>query len=48
MIPAIQKNCSTSLLYDNEKQRVIDDLNSWSINSFIDKDGKISKKSVNK
>ena len=48
MIPAIQKNCSTSLLYDNEKQRVIDDLNSWSINAFIDKDGKISKKSVNK
>ena len=48
MIPAIQKNCSTSLLYDNEKQRVIDDLNSWSINTFIDKDGKISKKSVNK
>ena len=48
MIPAIQKNCSTSLLYDNEKQRVIDDLNSWSINVFIDKDGKISKKSVNK
>ena len=48
MIPAIQKNCSTSLLYDNEKQRVIDDLNSWSINVFIDKDGKISKKSVNR
>ena len=44
IIPALQSNCYTKLLYDDEKQRVINDLNSWSINTFIDNNGKISVK----
>lgn len=43
MIPAIQKDCKTSLLSGNEKQKVIDDINSWSINTHISNDGKINK-----
>lgn len=42
MIPAIQKDCKTSLLSGKEKQKVIDDINSWSINAHISSDGKIN------
>lgn len=44
MIPAIQKDCKTSLLNGSEKQRVIDDINSWSINAFINSNGEILSK----
>ena len=40
-IPALEKNEYTGLLKDEEKQRVINDLNSWSINTIIDSEGKI-------
>ena len=41
MIPAIQKNTKTSLLEGVDRLRVINDINSWSINAKIDEDGKI-------
>jgi poly-gamma-glutamate synthesis protein (capsule biosynthesis protein) len=41
MIPAIQKNKYTDLLYDDQKQRLINDFNSWSINARMDEDGMI-------
>ena len=44
MIPALQKNEYTSLLTGKEKQRVINDLNSWSRHAKIDKEGYILKK----
>ena len=31
-------------LYDDEKRRVINNMNSWSNNGVIDKDGKIFEK----
>ena len=40
-IPALEKDEYTSLLEDGEKQRVIDNLNSWSINATIDELGQI-------
>lgn len=43
MIPALQKNEYTDILTGKDKQRVIDDLNSWSRNAKIDKDGYILK-----
>ena len=43
MIPALQKNEYTDILTGKDKQRVIDDLNSWSRNAKIDKDGYIIK-----
>ena len=43
-IPALQKDEYTSLLKDKEKQRVIDDMNNWSINATIDSEGKIKEK----
>ncbi len=43
-IPAKEENEYTKILYDDEKQRVIDNMNSWSNNSTIDKDGKITEK----
>lgn len=39
MIPARQQDCSTSLLYDAEKQRVLDYLQSLSPNVTLDADG---------
>ena len=39
IIPAIQKNCMTSLLKDSEKQRVINNINSWSINARLNEEG---------
>lgn len=43
IIPALQKNENTSLLDGDDKQRVINDLNSYSINAKIDEDGKINE-----
>ena len=41
ILPAIQKDVYTDILNGSEKERVINDLNSWSINAYIDKNGKI-------
>lgn len=43
-IPALQKDEYTSLLTGNEKQRVINDINSWSISAYINESGEILKK----
>ena len=43
MIPALQKNEYTDILAGKDKQRVINDLNSWSRHAKIDKDGYIKK-----
>ena len=40
-IPAIEKDEYTELLSGNERMRVINDMNRWSINAKIDNDGKI-------
>lgn len=44
MLPALQKDYKTSLLDGERKQKIINDLNSWSINAKIGNDGKIEKK----
>ena len=44
MIPALQKDCFTDLADDVLKQKIINDLNSWSQYAQIDENGKISKK----
>ena len=41
--PALQKGCYTDFLNNEEKQKLIDKINSWSINAHIDSDGKIIK-----
>lgn len=46
ILPAQQKNVYTSLLSGDEKKRVINDLNSWSINAYVNEDGKILEKSL--
>lgn len=43
-IPAKESNEYTEILYDEEKQRVISNMNTWSINAIINKEGKITKK----
>lgn len=43
-IPAKEENEYTKLLHDNEKQQVINNMNSWSINAFIDNNGKVEEK----
>lgn len=43
-IPAKEENEYTKLLYDDEKQRVINNMNSWSGNASINKEGKITEK----
>ena len=43
-IPAKEENEYTSLSYDDEKVRVINNMNSWNINAIIDNDGKIKEK----
>ena len=43
IIPAQQKDVFTQILYDEEKARVIADLNSWSVNANIDSNGKITE-----
>ena len=40
-IPALEKNEYTSLLKNEEKERVIKNLNSWSINAIVDNNGQI-------
>lgn len=43
-IPAKEENEYTQILYDNEKYRVIQNMNSWSHNANINKDGEITEK----
>ena len=43
-IPAYESGEYTKLLYDKEKERIIKEMNAWSINAEIDKDGKINNK----
>ena len=43
IIPAIQKEVYTDILNDKEKQNVIDKINNWNINAWIDESGKIIK-----
>ena len=43
-IPALESDEYTKLLDNDEKQRVIDNMNSWSVNAVIDSEGKITKK----
>lgn len=43
-IPAYQSNEYTKILYNDEKQKVINNMNSWSINAIIDNDGIIKEK----
>ena len=44
ILPALQKNCFTDFLQGNERKKIIDKINSWSINAKILDDGKIIKK----
>lgn len=44
ILPALQNGCYTDFLKDNEKQKLIDKINSWSINAFVDLNGKITQK----
>lgn len=44
IIPCIQKDMYTYMAKDLEKQRIINDINSWSINAYLDENGKILKK----
>ena len=43
-IPAYEENEYTKILHDNEKQKVINNMNSWSINAYINGDGLIKEK----
>ena len=43
-IPALEQDEYTKLLDGEEKQRVISNMNSWSINAQIDSNGKIEEK----
>lgn len=43
MLPALQKDCFTDIASGNLKKKIINDLNSWSINAYIDEDGNILK-----
>ncbi len=45
-IPALESNEYTKLLEGSEKQRVINEMNSWSINAQIDENGKIEEKRI--
>ena len=42
-IPAHQKDEFTELLYNDDKIRVINDINSWSINALVDENGMIKE-----
>lgn len=44
LLPALQENCYTDFLTSKEKQKIIDKINSWSINAKVLEDGKIIKK----
>lgn len=39
MIPCLQKNTYTSLLREDEKEKVLSDIRSWSTNTIIEEDG---------
>ena len=43
IIPALQKDSKTEVLEGDDKLRVINDINSWSINAKLDEFGKIIK-----
>ena len=43
MLPALQQGCYTNFLKDSAKQKLLDKINSWSINAHIESDGKIIK-----
>lgn len=43
-IPAYQSNEFTKILYDTDKQRIINNMNSWNINATIDNNGRIIQK----
>ena len=43
-IPALQRDEYTTLLKDDEKLRVINDMNMWSINAIINSDGEVIEK----
>ena len=44
IIPALQKNKHTDILNGSEKERIIKNLNNWSVNAHIDLNGLITKK----
>ena len=44
MVPALQKGCFTDTASGDLKKKIINDLNSWSINAHLDENGKIEKK----
>ena len=44
IIPALQKNKYTDILNGSEKERIIKNLNNWSVNAHIDLNGLITKK----
>ena len=46
IIPALQKDSKTEVLEGDEKLRVINDINSWSINAKLDEFGKIGKDNI--
>lgn len=43
IVPALQKDSKTEVLEGDDKLRVINDINSWSINASLDEFGKIRK-----
>lgn len=46
IIPALQKDSKTEVLEGDDKLRVINDINSWSINAKLDEFGKIGKDNI--
>ena len=44
IVPALQKDCYTDILTSEGKTRVINNLNSWSINTTINEDGQVLEK----
>lgn len=46
MIPALQSNSKTEILEGNDKIRVINDINSYSVNVRLDENGKIMKEDL--
>jgi poly-gamma-glutamate synthesis protein (capsule biosynthesis protein) len=44
IIPALQENKFTDILKGEAKKKLIDKINSWSVNALIDEEGNISKK----
>ena len=44
ILPALQKNCYTDFLYNEEKQKLISNIIHWGINADIDTEGKITER----